>query len=41
MTEFSKEALQDFVNATDGAPPPVYIGREDILKRIEGFAENT
>ncbi len=40
MTEFRKEALEDFVNASDGAPPPVYIGREDILERIEGFASN-
>ena len=41
MTEFRREALEDFVNATDGAPPPVYIGREDILSRIETKATNT
>ncbi len=41
MVEFRKEALEDFVNATDGAPPPVYIGREDILSRIEAKANNT
>ncbi len=41
MTEFRREALEDFVNATDGDTPPVYIGREDILSRIEGYASAT
>ncbi len=38
MTEFRREALQDFVNTTDGDTPPVYIGRGDILNRIKGYA---
>ncbi len=38
MTEFRREALQDFVSTTDGDTPPVYIGRGDILTRIEGYA---
>ncbi len=41
MTEFRKEALEDFVNASDGDTPPVYIGREDIFFRIETQANNT
>ncbi len=40
MTEFRKEALEDFVIATDGAPPPVFIGREDILNRVEDLASS-
>ncbi len=38
MKKFRKEALEDFVNTTDGDRPPVYIGRGDILNRIEGYA---
>ena len=41
MAEFLKEALEDFVNASDGDTPPVYIGREDIFSRIETQANNT
>ena len=41
MTEFRREALRDFVNTTDGTKPPVYIGRRDILRKIEGYASST
>ncbi len=41
MTEFRREALQDFVNTTDGAKPPVYIGRDDILTQVENYASST
>ncbi len=41
MTEFRREALRDFVDTTDGTSPPVYIGRERILRKIEGYANAT
>ncbi len=41
MAEFRREALQDFVDTTDGDTPPVYIGRQDILRKVEGYASST
>ena len=29
------ERLQDFVKRGDGPPPPVFVGREDVLEDIE------
>jgi len=33
--EFDQEALQEFVAREEGSPPPVFVGREDILHDIE------
>ncbi|MYF54764.1 hypothetical protein F4225_03135 [Candidatus Poribacteria bacterium] len=35
---FDREGLQDFVDSGDKSPPPVFVGREDILRDIEATA---
>lgn len=32
---FDAEGLLDFTEQTEGAPPPVFVGRDDILEDIE------
>ncbi len=35
---FRKDALRAFVNADEGAPPPVFVGRRNVMEDIEGRA---
>jgi len=39
MTAFQREALQDFVLQGEKSPPPVFVGRNDILNNILSLAE--
>ncbi len=41
MTDFRREALQDFVENTEGDRPPVYVGREDIIAQVEAYARTS
>ena len=36
--EFDREGLKDFIDSGDKSPPPVFVGREDILRDIEATA---
>ncbi len=38
---FGRELLEDFLEERDGSPPPVFVGREDILGEIERVAART
>jgi len=38
---FRRAALEDFLEERDGSPPPVFVGREDILGEIERVAVRT
>jgi len=35
MADFKRTALQEFLVQTQGEPPPVFVGRDDILSKIE------
>ncbi len=39
MRDFDGSGLEDFLHQADGESPPVFVGREDILKPIESHAE--
>ncbi len=41
MAGFRREALQDFVDTKEGDRPPVYVGREDIIERVETYARTS
>ncbi len=41
MTAFQRDALQDFVLRGDKSPPPVFVGRDEILKTILSLTELT
>ncbi len=40
MTRFRQDALEDFIHKADGSRPPVFVGREDILRLVESHAES-
>ena len=37
--EFREERLRDFLKSGEGSPPPVFVGREDIIRDILAAAE--
>ena len=39
--EFDREELQEFVASGDKSPPPVFVGREDILQDIEATSRRS
>ncbi len=39
--EFDRERLQEFVVSGDKSPPPVFVGREDILQDIEATSRRS
>ncbi len=41
MTAFQRDALRDFVLRGEKSPPPVFVGRDDILNTVLSLAELT